>query len=140
MLKLNQMKMRKLLVYLGGLLAMIWGVAHLFPTGNVIEGFGNITVDNVLIMKMEWINEGLTLIFIGLLTIVCTVLDDKKTRVIKAVYFTTFLMLMAMSVLSLFTGFKIDFLPFRLCPLIFTVSGLLILQGIRTGKKETLSN
>jgi hypothetical protein len=128
------MKMKKLFVYLGGTLAMIWGVAHLYPTGNVIKGFGNITADNVHIIRMEWINEGLTLIFIGLLTIICTILNDDETRVIKAVYLLTFLMLISMSVLSLFTGFKIDFLPFRLCPLIFTVSGLLILQGIRSGK------
>lgn len=130
--------MRKLLVYLGGLSAMIWGVAHLFPTGNVIKGFGNITADNVLIIRMEWINEGLTLIFIGLLSIICTVLNDTGTRLIKAVYVLTFIMLLAMSVLSLCTGFKIDFLPFKLCPLIFTVSGLLILQGVRSGGMKTL--
>ena len=132
--------MKKLLVYLGGSLAMIWGIAHLFPTGNVVKGFGNISADNVQIIKMEWINEGLTLIFIGLLTIVCTILMNNETRVINAVYFLTFLMLIAMSVLSLFTGFKINFLPFRLCPFIFTVSGLLILQGIRSGEMKTLSH
>jgi hypothetical protein len=30
---------------------------------------------------------------------------------------------------SLFTGFKIKFLPFRLCPFIFTVSAILIIVG-----------
>jgi len=119
---------------------MIWGVAHLFPTGNVIKGFGNITADNVLIIRMEWINEGLTLIFMGLLTIICTILNNSETRVIKAVYVLTFSMLLAMSVLSLNTGFKINFLPFKLCPLIFTVSGLLILQGVRSGKTNHYSN
>ena len=132
--------MRKLLVYLGGLTVMIWGVAHLFPTGNVIKGFGNITADNVLIIRMEWINEGLTLIFMGLLTIICTILNNSETRVIKAVYVLTFSMLLAMSILSLNTGFKINFLPFKLCPLIFTVSGLLILQGVRSGKTNHYSN
>jgi len=135
-----RLKMRKNLVFLGGSLCLIWGIAHLIPTGNVMKGFGNISVDNFHIINMEWINEGLTLIFIGLLTIVATITSKNETRVIKAVYFLAFIMLMAMSVLSLFTGFKIDFLPFRLCPFIFTVSGLLILQGIRSGKMETLSN
>ena len=32
-------------------------------------------------------------------------------------------------ILSIFTGFKIDFLPFKLCPFIFLISGLLIFQG-----------
>ena len=127
--------MRKLLVHLGGLLSIIWGIAHLFPTGNVVKGFGNISPDNINLIKMEWINESLTLIFIGLLTIVITIISNNEFRVVKAVYLVTFLMLEAMSILSVFTGFKIDFLPFKLCPLIFTVSGLLILQGIRSARR-----
>jgi hypothetical protein len=127
--------MRKLLVYLGGSFSIIWGIAHLFPTGNVIKGFGNISVDNVQIIKMEWINESLTLIFIGLLTIIVTITNNNETKVIKGVYLLTFLMLIAMSVLSLFTGFKIDFLPFKLCPLIFMVSGIMILQGVSIKEK-----
>ena len=126
--------MKKFLVCMGGLLTIIWGIAHL------IKGFGNITADNIRIIRMEWINEGLTLIFMGLLTIICTILNNSENRVIKAVYVLTFSMLLAMSVLSLNTGFKINFLPFKLCPLIFTVSGLLILQGVRFGKTNHYSN
>jgi CHASE2 domain-containing sensor protein len=125
---------------MGGLLTIIWGIAHLIPTEKVIKGFGNITADNIRIIRMEWINEGLTLIFMGLLTIICTILNNSENRVIKAVYFLTFSMLLAMSVLSLNTGFKINFLPFKLCPLIFMVSGLLILQGVRFGKTNHYSN
>ena len=121
--------MRKLFVYIGGLLSTIWGISHLFPTANIVKGFGNISPDNVQIITMEWINEGFTLIFIGLLVIIVTMISKGDKKVTKAVYILTFMMLIAMSVLSLFTGFKIDFLPFRLCPVIFTTSGLLILQG-----------
>ena len=117
------------MIYFGGLLLIIWGTSHLVPTNNVVRGFGNITVDNIRIIKMEWINEGLTLIFIGLLTIAVTLICDINSKVTKAVYILAFIMLVAMSVLSLFTGFKIDFLPFKLCPFIFMTSGLLILQG-----------
>jgi hypothetical protein len=128
---MNKNKMiRKLLVYFGGLLLIIWGVSHLIPTNNVVRGFGNITIDNIQIIKMEWINEGLTLIFIGLLTIAVTLVSDFNNKVTKTAYVLSFIMLAAMSVLSLFTGFKINFLPFKLCPLIFMASGLLILQGI----------
>jgi len=129
---LNDNMKRKLLIYMGGLLTIIWGIAHLFPTNNVVSGFGNISVDNIRIIKMEWINESLTLIFIGLLTIAVTLLNEMNHMVTKAVYVLTYLMLSAMSVLSLYTGFEIDFLPFKLCPIIFTVSGLLILQGAFT--------
>jgi hypothetical protein len=120
---------QKLFIYLGGLLTIIWGIAHLFPTNSVIKGFGNISVDNFRIIKMEWINESLVLIFIGLLAISVRMVNEINCNVAKTVYVLIFLMLAAMSILSLYTGFKIDFLPFKLCPLILTISGLLILQG-----------
>jgi hypothetical protein len=121
--------MRKLLVYLGGLLSIIWGISHLIPTNNVIKGFGPISADNVHIINMEWINEGFTLIFLGLLSIAVTLINDNKSKVSGLVYLLTFMMLLAMSVLSLFTGFRVDFLPFKLCPLIFMISGFFIVQG-----------
>ena len=128
-------RMRKLFVYLGGILLIIWGISHLFPTSNVVAGFGNISYNNVLIIKMEWINESFTLIFLGILTIVVTMLNDSNNKITKTVYILNFFMLAAMSILSLFTGFKIDFLPFKLCPLIFITSGLMILQGVAGFRK-----
>jgi len=129
---------RKLLVYLGGSLTIIWGIAHIFPLNNIVSGFGNISIDNVRIIQMEWLTEAFALIFIGLLTIVVTMISKNETKVKNAVYILIFIMLIQMAVLSLITAFKIDFLPYKLCPLIFTVSGLLILQGafLRRGKSE----
>jgi hypothetical protein len=118
------MNIRKKFILVGGLLIVIWGIAHFFPTTSVVSGFGNITPDNFNIIKMEWITEGLALIFIGLLTIVVTILSENPDIIAKAVCLLTFIMLLAMLVLSLFTGFKIDFLPFKLCPAIFMVSGI----------------
>jgi hypothetical protein len=120
---------RKQLVYLGGLLTIIWGIAHIFPLNDIIRGFGNISADNVHIIQMEWLTEAYTLIFIGLLTIVVTMISKNETKVAQAVYILVFIMLIQLAVLSLITAFKIDFLPYKLCPLIFTISGLLILQG-----------
>jgi uncharacterized membrane protein YwaF len=128
--------MRKVLILVGGLLPIIWGIAHLFPTASVVKGFGKISTDNMHIITMEWINEGLTLIFIGLLVIIVTVVNRKNNMVAKSVYVLSFIMLLAMSVLSLFTGYKIDFIPFKLCPVIFILSGLMILQGVFYRKKS----
>jgi hypothetical protein len=128
-MKIREMNIRKRLILVGGLLTIIWGIAHLFPTNSVVRGFGNISVDNVNIIKMEWITEGLALIFIGLLVNAVSIVGDNPNKVAKAVYVLTFIMLVAMSVLSLFTGFKIDYLPFKLCPVIFMTSGILIIQG-----------
>jgi hypothetical protein len=122
-------KKRKILIYIGGMLTAIWGIVHIFPLKNVVRGFGNISPDNIRIITMEWINEGFTLIFIGLLTIVITIVNKNKSKVAAVVYLLIFIMLAAMSVLSIFTGFKIDFLPYKLCPVIFMFSGFLILLG-----------
>ena len=49
------------LLYLASLLLVMWGVSHLFPTKNVVKGFGDISLDNQRIITMEWINEGATI-------------------------------------------------------------------------------
>ena len=117
-----------ILLYLGSGLTVIWGVAHLFPTKSVVQGFGEISIDNKRIITMEWITEGLALIFIGVLVATVTVIDPSNV-VSTAVYFVSVIMLLVMALLSLFTGFKVSFLPFKLCPFIFTASAVLIMIG-----------
>ncbi len=117
-----------ILLYLGSGLTVIWGIAHLFPTKSVVQGFGEITIDNKRVITMEWINEGLALIFSGVLVATVTVIDPSNV-VSTAVYFISVIMLLAMAVLSLFTGYKVSFLPFKLCPFIFSASAVLILIG-----------
>jgi len=120
--------MNLVLLYLGSGLTVIWGIAHLFPTKSVVQGFGEISIDNKRIITMEWIIEGLVLIFIGVLVFTVTVIDPSNV-VSTAVYFISVIMLLVMALLSLFTGFKISFLPFKLCPFIFTTSAVLIVIG-----------
>ena len=117
-----------ILLYLGSGLTVLWGVAHLFPTKSVVQGFGEISIDNKRIITMEWITEGLALIFIGVLVATVTVIDPSNV-VSTAIYFVSVIMLLVMALLSLFTGFKVSFLPFKLCPFIFTASAVLILIG-----------
>ena len=120
--------MGQVFLYLASLLLVFWGIAHLFPTKSVVREFGDISPDNKRIVTMEWINEGATLIFIGILIAAVTYIDHAST-VSKTVYRISFLMLNAMSVISLFTGFKINFLPYKLCPVIFTGTSILIILG-----------
>ena len=120
---------RKWLIISGGLLSIIWGISHISAVSSIVKGFGDITIDNKRVLLMEWINEGLTLIFIGSLSIIVTIFKSETDKAIKSVYITTSIMLYSMAVLSLFTGFNIDFIPYKLCPVIFSISGTLILQG-----------
>ena len=78
---------------------------------------------------MEWIVEGVALIFIGVLVATVTVVDP-SSPVTRAVYWLAFIGLNALSVVSLFTGFKVNFIPYKLCPVIFTGTSILILLGI----------
>jgi hypothetical protein len=116
------------LLYLGAAFTAIWGISHLFPTRSVVKGFGTISVDNQRIITMEWIVEGVSLIFIGVLVAMVTIIDPTNS-VSTAVYLLSALSLLVLAMVSLFTGFKIKFLPFRLCPVIFTVSAILIVSG-----------
>jgi len=116
------------LLYLGAALTTLWGIAHLFPTRSVVKEFGAISVDNQRIITMEWIVEGVSLIFIGVLVAVVTIIDPASV-VSKAVYQVSAVALIVLASVSLFTGFRVNFLPFKLCPVIFTASALLILVG-----------
>ena len=115
-------------LYAGSVLLLFWGIAHLFPTKNVVEGFGDISLDSQRIIAMEWIIEGASLIFIGLLVASVTFVDY-TSLVSKTVYRISFLMLVALSVISIMTGFKINFVPYKLCPAIFITSAILIILG-----------
>ena len=118
----------QILLYLGAFFTLAWGVAHLFPTRSVVEGFGEISKDNERIITMEWIVEGVGLIFIGLLVAVVT-MGDRSSMVSRVIYWVCIVELNVLSIVSLFTGFKVNFLPFKLCPVFFTGSSILILLG-----------
>jgi hypothetical protein len=120
--------MNLVLLYLGAALTALWGIAHLFPTNSVVKGFGAISVDNQRIITMEWIVEGVSLIFIGVLVASVTFVAPVGA-VSRAVFLLAAVQLFVLAVVSIFTGFKVNFLPFKLCPIIFTASALLILAG-----------
>ena len=118
----------EILIYFGALLPFIWGVAHLFPTKSVVQGFGDISQDNKNIIAMEWLVEGVALIFVGILIVIVTVIDPMSI-ITTATYITSSCFLVIMAIVSLFTGFRINFIPFKLCPVIFTSSAILITLG-----------
>jgi hypothetical protein len=120
-----------ILLYIGSFLPFAWGVSHLFPTRNIVKGFGEISIDNRRIVAMEWITEGVALIFIGILVALVTYIDQ-NSEISQVVYWTSFAVLNVLSLVSSFTGFRISFFLFKLCPFIFTGSSILILLGILT--------
>jgi predicted RND superfamily exporter protein len=117
-----------ILIIIGAAITVIWGVAHLFPTKSVVKGFGDISADNKNIITMEWIVEGVSLIFIGIVVLGVNFTDATSDNA-AFVFLASAGILIILALVSLFTGFKINFLPFKLCPMLFTTSALLILSG-----------
>ena len=121
--------MNNMLFMTSAIITMVWGVAHLIATKSVVAGFGDISQDNQHIITMEWIIEGISLIFIGILVAVITLIDSTDT-ISRMVYLLSADVLVVLATISLFTGFKVKYLPFKLCPLIFAVSATLIFLGV----------
>lgn len=120
--------MHEIALYLASLLAAGWGIAHLFATRGVVAGFGDLSPDNRRIITMEWIVEGVALISVAAFVAFATAVQPDGA-VSAAVYAVAIATLIALAVVSLFTGFRIAFLPFRLCPFIFGLSAALIAWG-----------
>ena len=117
-----------ILIIAGAAITIIWGVAHLFPTKSVVKGFGEITADNKNIITMEWIVEGVCLIFIGIIVLGVSFIDISSDTT-AFVFIASSGALVVLAIVSLFTGFKVNFFPFKLCPVLFTTSAILILVG-----------
>jgi hypothetical protein len=116
------------LLYIAAAVTGVWGIAHLFATKGVVKGFGDLSADNRRIITMEWIVEGVALISTAAFVAAATAVDPGAT-VSSAVYAVAIGTLVVLAVVSLFTGFKVAFLPFRLCPVIFGISVALIAWG-----------
>ena len=120
--------LNQILLYSGSAFIAFWGIAHLFPTRSVVSGFGEISADNKRIITMEWIIEGIALIFIGFINAVVTAVDHTSS-ISLVIYLSSIAVLIVLTVVSFLTGFKISFLPFKLCPIIFITSAILITLG-----------
>jgi len=120
--------MKNTILYIGAIMPLLWGLSHLFPTKSIVSGFGDISQDNRHIITMEWIIEGVSLIFIGLLVALVTYIDSANS-VSFYVYLISVLALLSLATVAFFTGFKIKFLPFRMCPIVLTTASIFILAG-----------
>jgi hypothetical protein len=118
----------QVLLYIAAALTGLWGIAHLFATRGVVAGFGELTADNRRIIMMEWVVEGVALVSLAALVVSVTAVDP-AAAVASAAYAVAVATLLVLAGVSLATGFRVVFLPFRLCPVIFTLSALLIAVG-----------
>jgi len=117
------------LLYIGSFVITLWGIAHIVPTKFVVEGFGPMSEDNKRIITMEWVAEGLTLCFLGLLVLWATLAGGSQNQVSIIVYRASALMLILLAGLSLLTGARTKIVPIKICPIVKTVVAILFLLG-----------
>jgi len=121
--------MNDILLYIGSALITVWGIAHIIPTKNVVKGFGTISDDNKRIITMEWVAEGLTLCFIGLLVLFVTVLENSQDNVSLIVYRASAGMLIVMAGWTALTGARTPIVPIKICPFVKTIVAILFILG-----------
>ena len=123
------MVMSYVMVYIGSVVIFFWGIGHLIPTRSIITGFGSISKDNKRILTMEWIAEGLTLCFIGVLVFLVTSFAGPQNLVSIIVYRVAAWMLVVMAVLTFMTGAKTSVTAMKICPLIKSIVAILLFMG-----------
>ncbi len=118
-----------ILLYVGSFIVAAWGIAHIFPTKGVVQGFGDISQDNKRIITMEWVEEGISLVFVGFLVTLVTVIAGPNNSVSGLVYWSSAGLLVIMAIWHSFTGARTKVLPMKLCPFIFSAAALLFVLG-----------
>jgi hypothetical protein len=120
---------RYVVLLLGSLVITLWGIAHLLPTRSIVSGFGSISMDNKRVLIMEWVAEGLTLCFIGVLVFLVTSFAGPQNLVSILVYQTAAWMLVVMAGLTFITGAKTSITPVKICPLVKSIVAILFFLG-----------
>jgi hypothetical protein len=113
------------LLFAGAAILLFWGLMHISKTAPVVKTFGELSIDNKRILTMEWISEGMLLVFLGLLVTIVTLFEPH----ISLAYWLSASTLFVMAAVSLATGARTPQLPFKLCSPIFTTTAVLILLG-----------
>ena len=113
------------LLYIGSIIIILWGIAHLVPTRGVVKGFGAISEDNRRIITMEWLAEGLTLIFIGILVLIVTSQACDGNAAARWVVMASAAMLLVMAVLTQMTGARTSVVAIQICPWVKTMVAIL---------------
>jgi hypothetical protein len=127
--KIGREMVANILLYIGAIITIGWGIAHIIAARAVVKGFGDISGDNKKFILMEWAAEGLTLCFIGVLVLLTGILGGTTNSVARIVFRISAGMLIVMAIWTALTGAKTSNIPTKICPFILTVVAILFLTG-----------
>ena len=116
----------QVLVYIAAALIALWGIAHAVPTKRVVASFAPITADNRRVLIQEWLAESLTMWGMAALVVAvtATAADIQFTAI---VYRVVAGLLVALAVLTGFTGARTPIVWFKVCPALLATSAALLL-------------
>lgn len=118
-----------ILLYGGAVIIAFWGLSHAAAIRGVQACFGPVSDDNMKIITMEWLAEGLTLCFIGVLVILTRVFETDGGRLASVIYYACAGMLLVLAGLSALTGARTKVIPTRMCPFIKTGVAAMFIFG-----------
>ena len=121
--------MNSVLLYIGSGIILFWGIAHIVPTWSVVRGFGEISPHNRRIITMEWLAEGFTLMFIGVLVVLITFYYDPTNVISQLAYRVCAGMLVLLAILTMLTGFRTPIIPMKLCPAVKILAATFLVLG-----------
>ena len=121
--------MNDIIRYIGSVIIILWGIAHIIPAKPIVKGFGAISEDNKKVLTMELIAEGLTLIFLGALPVLVAALAGSQGGLAFIVYLACAVMLLVMAILTLMTGARTAVIWYKICPIVKAVRGGIIYFG-----------
>ena len=118
--------MSSVLIVAASLLLLAWGTAHILPVSQVLAGFGKLSLENSRVVLMEWVAEGVTIVFLGILPLVVLLAAGPRDPVATVVFRMTAAMLLTLAALSVMTGARNALLPMKLCPIVKSAAALLL--------------
>ena len=117
------------LAYAAGGVLVLWGVAHIAPTRSVASSFGSLSVDNRRVLIMEWVAEGFTHIFVGLLVILITALEGPSAAGSAVVYRAAAAFFALLVVWTAVTGARTPVIWYRICLVVLTAAAALLVAA-----------
>jgi hypothetical protein len=116
------------LAYAAAAVIVVWGVAHVIPTRQVVASFGAISADSERIITQEWLAEGITMWGIAAFVIAATAVTEVGD--IQAwVYRVAAAMLLAVGILTALTGARTRVPWFKVCPVVMAAGAALLLTA-----------
>ena len=118
-----------ILILIGCGVLFLWGIAHIFPTKMIADGFGDIGKDNRITIIMTWASEGFTMLFVGALVSLFVIIGEIDTTGGRIALWLSAGFLGFLAFWHAITGARTKVIPMKLCPFIIGTSAVMILVG-----------